>query len=115
LAFAPASEPPVTSSSRGRSAPPAKSPAHREAAGAAAPPSAPAPVAATTAAPEGAPGDAASWVQIVEELGLIGMPKQLAQHCELVSRDERRIELRLSKAEEHFLEKSYKERLQAAL
>ena len=43
------------------------------------------------------------------------MVKQLAQHCELVSLDERRIELRLPRTHEKFLEKSYQDRLKAAL
>ncbi len=59
--------------------------------------------------------DSMAWSQVVEALGLTGMAKQLAQHCELVSRDERRIALRLAKGQERFLEKTYRERVQAAL
>ena len=39
----------------------------------------------------------------------------LAQHCELVSRDARRIELNLPRAHERLLEKTYQERVKAAL
>ena len=51
----------------------------------------------------------------MEELGLVAMAKQLAQHCELVAFNERGIELKLPRAHEKFLEKSYQERLKAAL
>ena len=59
--------------------------------------------------------DAASWASIVEQLGLVAMAKQLAQHCELVSHTGDRIALRLPRAHEKFLEKAYQERLKAAL
>ena len=41
------------------------------------------------------------------------MALQLAQHCELVKRDERRIELKLPRANESFLK--FQDRLKAAL
>ena len=56
-----------------------------------------------------------SWPQIVAELGLNGMARMLAQHCELVRREDRRIELMLPKTHERLLEKAYQERLKAAL
>ncbi len=59
-------------------------------------------------------GDA-QWTEIVEKLGLTGMARMLAQHCELVSRDETRIALRLAKAHERLLEKAYEDKLKAAL
>ena len=66
-------------------------------------------------AAHGAGDSGVAWAQVVEALGLVGMAKQLAQHCELVKRDERRIELRIAKGHERFLEKTYRERVQAAL
>ena len=61
------------------------------------------------------PRDGQPWAEIVDELGLVAMAKQLAQHCELVAFNERGVELRLPRAHEKFLEKSYQERLKAAL
>ena len=55
------------------------------------------------------------WGVIVDELGLTGMARMLAQHCELVSRDVKRIQLNLPRAHERLLEKAYQERLKAAL
>jgi DNA polymerase III subunit gamma/tau len=57
----------------------------------------------------------ASWNEIVGELGLTGMTRMLAQHCELVSRDETRIELSIAKTHERLLEKPYQDKLRAAL
>ena len=57
----------------------------------------------------------AQWAEIVEKLGLTGMARMLAQHCELVSHDETRIELCLAKAHERLLEKAYQDKLKAAL
>ena len=56
-----------------------------------------------------------SWAELVEQLGITGMARMLAQHCELTRRDASRIELTLPKAHERLLEKSYQERLKAAL
>ena len=67
------------------------------------------------AAPRRPPREGQSWAEIVEELGLVAMAKQLAQHCELVAFNERGVELKLPHAHEKFLEKSYQERLKAAL
>ncbi|MFN7086023.1 MAG: DNA polymerase III subunit gamma/tau [Burkholderiales bacterium] len=55
------------------------------------------------------------WSEIVEQLGLSGMTRMLAQHCELVRRDETCIELRLARAHERLLEKTYQEKLKTAL
>jgi DNA polymerase-3 subunit gamma/tau len=55
------------------------------------------------------------WAGIVEGLGLSGMARMLAQHCELVRRDDSRIELALSKAHERLLDKPYQDKLKAAL
>jgi DNA polymerase-3 subunit gamma/tau len=67
------------------------------------------------AVPHAAPAQNASWGQIVEALGVNGMARMLANHCELVKLDDKRIELMLPKAHERLLEKSYQERLKAAL
>ncbi|MEN3354043.1 MAG: polymerase subunit gamma/tau [Betaproteobacteria bacterium] len=67
-------------------------------------------------AAEAANGDGSvPWVDIVEQLGITGMARMLAQHCELTRRDASRIELMLPKAHERLLEKAYQERLKAAL
>jgi DNA polymerase-3 subunit gamma/tau len=57
----------------------------------------------------------AQWTEIVEKLGLTGMARMLAQHCELVRNDETRIELVLAKAHERLLEKAYQDKLKTAL
>ena len=59
--------------------------------------------------------DETTWTEIVEHLGVTGMTRMLAQHCELVRRDAQRIELNLPRAHERLLEKTYQERLKAAL
>ncbi|HEY0337384.1 MAG TPA: DNA polymerase III subunit gamma/tau [Burkholderiales bacterium] len=56
-----------------------------------------------------------AWAELVEQLGITGMARMLAQHCELRRRDASRIELTLPKAHERLLEKAYQERLKAAL
>ena len=56
-----------------------------------------------------------SWPQLVERLGLVGMARQLAERCELVALQERRIELRIAPGHDTYLEKSYQEKLKAAL
>ena len=57
----------------------------------------------------------AQWTGIVEKLGVTGMARMLAQHCELVHHDETRIELVLAKAHERLLDKTYQDKLKAAL
>ena len=59
--------------------------------------------------------EGSSWGEIVEALGVTGMAKMLAQHCELVKLDAHRIELKLPRAHERLLEKAYQERLKGAL
>jgi DNA polymerase III subunit gamma/tau len=98
LAFAPAEQ----------GAPmPARQPGGHEAA-------APAPAGAVAAALKKNPADA-SWPALVEELGLTGMARMLAQHCELVARDATRIELKIAQSHQHLLDGPYQERLRAAL
>jgi len=57
----------------------------------------------------------ATWPALVEQLGLSGMVRMLAQHCELVARDAARIELRIAEAHRHLLDGPFQERLKSAL
>ena len=75
------------------------------------PPAAESPVTGTQA-PTHASG---SWSQIIEALGLTGMTRMLAQHCEMTRLDDKRIDLMLPKTHERLLEKAYQERLRSAL
>jgi DNA polymerase III subunit gamma/tau len=59
--------------------------------------------------------ESASWAEIVEQLGLTGMARMLAQHCELVTMDARRVELNLPRTHERLLEKTYQERIRDTL
>jgi len=52
---------------------------------------------------------------VVSRLPLTGMARVLAQHCELVARDAARIELRIAQAHQHLLDRTFQERLKAAL
>jgi len=56
-----------------------------------------------------------AWLELVEELGLTGMARMLAQHCELVARDSSHVELVIAQAHQHLLDKPYQDRLKAAL
>jgi DNA polymerase-3 subunit gamma/tau len=55
------------------------------------------------------------WHELVEQLGLTGMVRMLAQHCELVARDATRVELRIAQAHQRLLDGPYQDRLKAAL
>jgi DNA polymerase-3 subunit gamma/tau len=55
------------------------------------------------------------WPALVTQLGLGGMAKMLAQHCELKSHEGRRIELCVLEEHKHLMEKSYQEKLKMAL
>ncbi|HUP95960.1 MAG TPA: DNA polymerase III subunit gamma/tau [Burkholderiales bacterium] len=68
-----------------------------------------------TPAEDGAAITGAAWPQMIEELGLNGMARMLAQHCELVRLDANRADLTLPKAHERLLEKPYQDRLKGAL
>jgi len=89
-------------------------------AGAAPAPQRPAGQRATPAPPPAAPeskknpGDA-NWEALVDGLGLTGMTRMLAQHCELMARDATRIELKIAQAHQRLLDGPYQERLKAAL
>ncbi|MBI3041481.1 MAG: DNA polymerase III subunit gamma/tau [Betaproteobacteria bacterium] len=78
----------------------------RQSAGAA--PAAPAPESKKNPANSG-------WQELIGDLGLTGMARMLAQHCELVARDAARIELKLAQAHQHLLDGPYQDRLKAAL
>ncbi len=55
------------------------------------------------------------WAALVSELKLNGMPRMLAQHCRIKSFSADEIELCIPELHRHLLDKSYRERLQAAL
>jgi DNA polymerase-3 subunit gamma/tau len=59
--------------------------------------------------------DDRDWQQTVDGLGLTGMARVLAQHCELVTRDAGRVELRIAQAHQHLLDGPFQQRLKAAL
>ena len=107
LAFAPASEtaPDRTAPARSTRPRPEIEAAPED------PPAAESPVTGTQA-PTHASG---SWSQIIEALGLTGMTRMLAQHCEMTRLDDKRIDLMLPKTHERLLEKAYQERLRSAL
>jgi DNA polymerase-3 subunit gamma/tau len=67
------------------------------------------------AAPGTAKVEGASWTELIEGLGLTGMARMLAQHCELVHRDAQRMELRLGAEHEQLLDKPFADKLKAAL
>ncbi len=55
------------------------------------------------------------WRELIDQIGLVGAARMLAQHCELAGRTAGRIELKLGRAHQHLLEGPYQERLKAAL
>jgi DNA polymerase-3 subunit gamma/tau len=59
--------------------------------------------------------DDAEWPELVGRLGLTAMALELARHCELVTRDAFRVELKISQTHQRLLEKPYQERLKTAL
>lgn len=59
--------------------------------------------------------DDGDWQQVVGGLGLTGMARVLAQHCELVARNAARIELRIAQTHQHLLDGPFQQRLKAAL
>ena len=78
----------------------------------------PAPVAMEQTQPEtrgAAKSFDGNWPAMVAQLGLGGMAKMLAQHCELKSHDGRRIELCVPDEHRHLMEKAYQDKLKAAL
>jgi DNA polymerase-3 subunit gamma/tau len=55
------------------------------------------------------------WRETLAQLKLGGMAHMLAEHCELVSFSEDRIELAVTEAHRHLVEKAYSDKLKAAL
>jgi DNA polymerase-3 subunit gamma/tau len=114
--------------------PPRAEPAPRAAMPAAAPAAAPAPspapvttapavaapVTATSPAPaliasESTPHAAWDWLAVVASLRLGGMAKMLADHCELVAQTDESVTLRVGEAHKHLLDRTYQDKLVAAL
>ena len=60
-------------------------------------------------------GSESDWGALIEQLGLSGMTRMLAQHCELVRQDADSIELSIAKLHERLLDKPYQDKLKAAL
>ncbi|MDP2253526.1 MAG: DNA polymerase III subunit gamma/tau [Thiobacillus sp.] len=118
---APATRPEPAQRAAAPASPPAApqaSPVHVPAAAQAAEVTAPEPVA--PAAPallarEPAPHAAWDWLAIVAELRLGGMAKMLADHCELVSQADDAVTLRVGEAHKHLLDRTYQDKLIAAL
>jgi DNA polymerase-3 subunit gamma/tau len=112
LAFAPAAA--EAAGQRGPTAAPAA--AGPRAPRAAAPVSGPAPASAAAAPAESKKNtEGLSWPALIEQSGLTGMARMLAQHCELVSRDGAKVELAIAKTHEHLLDKPYQEKVRGAL
>ena len=82
---------------------------------AAQPPEPVAPPAVELVARESAPQAAWDWLAIVAELRLGGMAKMLADHCELVSQAGDAVTLRVGEAHKHLLDRTYQDKLIAAL
>ncbi len=55
------------------------------------------------------------WLEVINELKLTGVAKMFAQHCELKSYSENRIELCVPPEQRHFMEKSFQEKLRASI
>jgi DNA polymerase-3 subunit gamma/tau len=73
------------------------------------------PKASPNAAPASPSQESIVWGDLVERLGIGGMARMLAQHCELAQLTEARVELTLPKTHERLLDKPYQERLRGAL
>ena len=61
------------------------------------------------------PSGSESWAGLVQSLGVVGMTRQLAQHCEMTSLDASHIELAIPKAQEHLLEGAHQGKLKTAV
>jgi DNA polymerase III subunit gamma/tau len=55
------------------------------------------------------------WESLIPELGLAGLARELASHCEIVDQSPSRLALRLSHAQSHLLSKANQDKLLAAL
>ncbi len=71
--------------------------------------------AAELVARESTPRAAWDWLTVVGELRLGGMAKMLADHCELVSQAGDAVTLRVGEAHKHLLDRTYQDKLIAAL
>jgi DNA polymerase-3 subunit gamma/tau len=96
----------------GRAATAPQAPAPRQAPRPATPAAA---VAAPSIAAPAAPVDEGDWHALVGRLPLTGLPKQLAQHCELAELADAQVTLRLPPAHKGLLSKMPQEKLQAEL
>jgi DNA polymerase-3 subunit gamma/tau len=67
---------------------------------------------AKKAAPSGSGGD---WPQLVQKLALAGAARELARHAELQGRDESRFDLVVPRSKAYLAERSYQDKLKAAL
>lgn len=76
---------------------------------------APISAAAATAASPVVRADPSSWAELVGQLGLSGMPNQLALRCEMARRTADAIELRISPSDERLFDRPFREKLTAAL
>ncbi len=56
-----------------------------------------------------------TWDELVQHLGIVGLTKQLAQHCEMAQLDASQIDLTLPKAQEHLLAGAHLGKLKTAL
>jgi DNA polymerase-3 subunit gamma/tau len=63
----------------------------------------------------GGGGTLGDWATLVAGLKLVGMAKQLAQHCELIREDTDVVELRLAPSQKHLADKGPQERLRSAV
>ncbi len=110
LAFAPAgstASPSATPAGRADSSA-QEAPAFKGAPSARVEKTAPPPTAAT-------PAPATAWEQLISELTLTGLAKELAANCVLASRDEQNIRLLLRRPNAHILSDASRDRLQTAL
>jgi len=66
-------------------------------------------------ASESTPHAAWDWLAVVASLRLGGMAKMLADHCELVTQTADAVTLRVGEADKHLLDRTYQDKLIAAL
>ena len=73
------------------------------------------PAASAMIASESTPHAAWDWLAVVASLRLGGMAKMLADHCELVAQTADAVTLRVGEADKHLLDRTYQDKLIAAL
>ena len=111
LAFAPGSQSPVNAPTASRERAPVKSAVNHATPSAVVQTDMNAPVIGKPSPPTtGMP-----WEELVQGLGITGMTRQLAQHCEMTRLDATQIDLNLPKAQEHLLDGAHQGKLKAAL